>query len=47
MNRLTPGIAAVAFIVVASNILVKCLMLYGLLTWGAFTFPLAFFVTNF
>jgi len=35
-----------ATIVVASNILVQFLILDGLLTWGAFTYPLAFLVTD-
>lgn len=35
-----------AAIVVASNILVQFLVLDGLLTWGAFTYPLAFLVTD-
>ncbi|APE44941.1 hypothetical protein BOO69_17150 [Sulfitobacter alexandrii] len=40
-----PGIIAMAAIVVASNILVQ--FLFGQwLTWGAFTYPLAFFVTD-
>ena len=40
-----PGILAMASIVVASNILVQ--FLYGQwLTWGAFTYPLAFLVTD-
>jgi uncharacterized integral membrane protein (TIGR00697 family) len=40
-----PGIFAMAAIVVASNILVQ--FLYGSwLTWGAFTYPLAFLVTD-
>lgn len=40
-----PGILAMAIIVVASNILVQ--HLYGQwLTWGAFTYPLAFLVTD-
>ena len=40
-----PGIAAMAAIVVASNILVQ--VLFGQwLTWGAFTYPLAFLVTD-
>lgn len=40
-----PGIIAMAAIVVASNILVQ--FLYGQwLTWGAFTYPLAFLVTD-
>ncbi len=44
--RLLPGILAMALIVVASNILVQFLILDGLLTWGAFTYPLAFLVTD-
>ena len=40
-----PGIIAMAAIVVASNILVQ--FLFGnWLTWGAFTYPLAFLVTD-
>jgi len=40
-----PGIVAMAIIVLASNILVQ--FLYGnWLTWGAFTYPLAFLVTD-
>lgn len=35
-----------ATIVVASNILVQYLILDGLLTWGAFTYPFAFLVTD-
>ncbi|WP_424991066.1 queuosine precursor transporter [Fluviibacterium sp. S390] len=43
--RVLPGIAAMAAIVVASNILVQ--FLFGQwLTWGAFTYPLAFLVTD-
>jgi uncharacterized integral membrane protein (TIGR00697 family) len=41
-----PGVLAMAAIVVASNILVQFLILDGLLTWGAFTYPLAFLVTD-
>lgn len=41
-----PGILAMAAIVVASNILVQFLILDGLLTWGAFTYPLAFLVND-
>lgn len=41
-----PGILAMAALVVASNILVQFLLLDGLLTWGAFTYPLAFLVTD-
>jgi len=44
--RLLPGIIAMALIVVASNILVQFLILDGLLTWGAFTYPFAFLVTD-
>ena len=44
--RLLPGVIAMAIIVVASNILVQFLLLDGLLTWGAFTYPLAFLVTD-
>ncbi|MBM9596155.1 queuosine precursor transporter [Roseitranquillus sediminis] len=45
MPRLLPGIIAMAAIVVASNILVQ--FLFGQwLTWGAFTYPLAFLVTD-
>ncbi len=40
-----PGIIAMALIVLASNILVQ--FLFGnWLTWGAFTYPLAFLVTD-
>lgn len=45
MTRFLPGILAMAAIVVASNILVQ--FLFGQwLTWGAFTYPLAFLVTD-
>ncbi|MEM9433825.1 MAG: queuosine precursor transporter [Pseudomonadota bacterium] len=45
MSRLLPGILAMAIVVVASNILVQ--FLFGnWLTWGAFTYPLAFLVTD-
>jgi hypothetical protein len=45
MSRLIPGVIAMAIIVVASNILVQ--FLYGnWLTWGAFTYPFAFLVTD-
>ncbi|MDM8164879.1 queuosine precursor transporter [Roseovarius sp.] len=44
-HHLLPGILAMAAIVVASNILVQ--FLFGQwLTWGAFTYPLAFLVTD-
>lgn len=46
MKHLLPGVIAMATIVVASNILVQFLVLDGLLTWGAFTYPLAFLVTD-
>ena len=46
MRSLLPGIAAMAVVVTASNILVQFLILDGLLTWGAFTYPLAFLVTD-
>lgn len=45
MTRLLPGILAMAIIVVASNILVQFL-LGSWLTWGAFTYPIAFLVTD-
>ncbi len=45
MQKLLPGIVAMAATVVASNILVQ--FLFGQwLTWGAFTYPLAFLVTD-
>ncbi len=45
MTRILPGIIAMAVIVMASNILVQ--HLFGQwLTWGAFTYPLAFLVTD-
>jgi hypothetical protein len=44
-RNLLPGVIAMAAIVVASNILVQ--HLFGQwLTWGAFTYPLAFLVTD-
>ena len=43
--RLLPGILAMAAIVVASNILVQFLA-GPWLTWGAFTYPFAFLVTD-
>ncbi len=46
MKRILPGVIAMAAIVVASNILVQFLIYDGLLTWGAFTYPLAFLVTD-
>lgn len=45
MIRILPGVLAMAAVVVASNILVQ--FLFGQwLTWGAFTYPLAFLVTD-
>lgn len=45
MRLLLPGILAMAAVVTASNILVQ--FLFGdWLTWGAFTYPLAFLVTD-
>ncbi len=44
--RILPGVLAMAIVVVASNILVQFLILDGFLTWGAFTYPLAFLVTD-
>jgi queuosine precursor transporter len=45
MRNLIPGILAMAIVVVASNILVQ--FLFGQwLTWGAFTYPFAFLVTD-
>ena len=45
MTRILPGIFAMAAVVVASNILVQ--FLFGQwLTWGAFTYPVAFLVTD-
>ena len=44
--RIHPGVIAMAIIVVASNILVQFLLFDGLLTWGAFTYPFAFLVTD-
>ena len=44
-TNILPGVLAMAIIVVASNILVQ--FLFGQwLTWGAFTYPLAFLVTD-
>ena len=45
MRSLLPGILAMAATVVASNILVQ--FLFGQwLTWGAFTYPIAFLITD-
>jgi queuosine precursor transporter len=45
MRSLLPGVIAMAVIVTASNILVQ-FPLGGHLTWGAFTYPFAFLVTD-
>ncbi|WP_372802387.1 queuosine precursor transporter [Paracoccus seriniphilus] len=45
MTRILPGIIAMATIVVASNILVQ-FVIGDWLTWGAFTYPFAFLVTD-
>ncbi len=45
MSRLLPGVFAMAIIVVASNILVQ-FFVGDWLTWGAFTYPFAFLVTD-
>ena len=44
--RLLPFVVAMAIIVTASNILVQFLLWGGLLTWGAFSYPFAFLVTD-
>ncbi len=44
--HLLPAILAMGVVVTASNIGVQFLLLDGLLTWGAFTYPLAFLVTD-
>ncbi len=45
-SKYLPGILAMAAIVVAANIGVQFLLFDGLLTWGAFTYPLTFLVTD-
>ncbi|NCX58143.1 MAG: hypothetical protein EBW90_06970 [Rhodobacteraceae bacterium] len=45
MKKLFPGILAMATIVVVSNILVQ-FFIGNWLTWGAFTYPFAFLVTD-
>lgn len=45
MGRLWPGVLAMALVVLASNVGVQFL-LGPWLTWGAFTYPLAFLVTD-
>jgi len=46
MTRLLPGVIAMAAIVVVSNILVQFVIEDYFLTWGAFTYPFAFLVTD-
>jgi len=46
MTRLLPGVLAMATIVVASNIGVQYIIADGWLTYGAFTYPLAFLVND-
>ena len=46
MTRLLPGVLAMAAIVVASNIGVQYIIADGWLTYGAFTYPLAFLVND-
>lgn len=46
MKSVLWGILAMALIVVASNIGVQYIIADGWLTWGAFTYPLAFLVTD-
>jgi uncharacterized PurR-regulated membrane protein YhhQ (DUF165 family) len=43
---LLPAILAMAALVVASNILVQFVIAGGLLTWGAFTYPLTFLLID-
>ncbi len=45
MSRILPGIIAMAVLVVAANILVQFLV-GNWLTWGAFTYPFTFLVTD-
>ncbi len=45
MNRIMVGVIAMAAVVVASNILVQ-FFVGDWLTWGAFTYPIAFLVTD-
>jgi uncharacterized integral membrane protein (TIGR00697 family) len=45
IGTLMPGVLAMAVIVIASNILVQFLV-GNWLTWGAFTYPFAFLVTD-
>ena len=46
MTKLLPGVLAMASIVVASNIGVQYIIADGWLTYGAFTYPLAFLVND-
>jgi uncharacterized integral membrane protein (TIGR00697 family) len=46
MKQIIPGIISMALIVVSSNILVQYIAFNGWLTWGAFTYPFAFLVTD-
>ena len=46
MSSLVAPILAMAAVVVASNVGVQVLVADGWLTWGAFTYPLAFLVTD-
>lgn len=45
MTKILPGVLAMAIVVVASNILVQ-FFVGDWLTWGAFTYPIAFLVTD-
>lgn len=45
-RKLLPGILAMAAIVVAANILVQYVIDGWFLTWGAFTYPFTFLVTD-
>ncbi len=45
MTRILPGVLVMAIVVVASNILVQ-FFVGDWLTWGAFTYPIAFLVTD-
>ncbi|MCV2872221.1 queuosine precursor transporter [Defluviimonas sp. WL0050] len=45
-RKLLPGILAMAAIVVAANILVQYVIEDWFLTWGAFTYPFTFLVTD-
>src|SRR5689334_5822324 len=45
IGTLLPGVLAMAVVVIASNILVQFLV-GNWLTWGAFTYPFAFLVTD-